>query len=80
MEVKQVEITADDKGWKGTWYRKGQRHFVTDEPNYPAYATCRWRSTDICGGIQGAHAVELVGFRVWVRCRVKQLQLWLRRF
>lgn len=75
MEVKQVEITTSCD-----WYRKGERHFVTDNPAYPSRSGVRWLLAEAFAGIQGAHAVELVGFRVWVRCRVKQLQLWMRGF
>jgi hypothetical protein len=73
-KVRLVEITKDDRGWKGTWYRKGQRHFVQQQPGWPEVYTTRWhaRTPGTWGGIGEANCRVLHGPLVWLRC------LWFR--
>lgn len=71
MKTKLVEITAHDSGWKGTWYRTGERHFVRQERAWPKVIANRWRALDVAGGIHEHHARVLHGPIVWLRCLMR---------
>ncbi len=46
MKTQLVEVTNHDSGWKGTWYRTGERHFVRQDPDWPKVMACKWRALD----------------------------------
>ena len=68
MRVKLVEVTRHDNGWKGTWYRTGQRHFVTICPSWPDVVMQKYAAIDTCGGINESDCREVRGIVAWVRC------------
>lgn len=69
-----AEVTSDDPGWKGTWYRKGQHHFVQQHPWWPQVVRTRWHALTpgVWGGIAESDCRILRGPLVWLRC------LWFR--
>jgi hypothetical protein len=73
-KIKLVEITRHEPGWKGTWYKTGQRHFVRQSATWPKVATCRWDSVDVAGGINETDCRIVGGFSAWLACRIKQLK------
>jgi hypothetical protein len=54
MKIQLVEVTNHDSGWKGTWYKTGERHFVRQDPDWPKLMACKWRALDVSGGIHEA--------------------------
>lgn len=78
MPVRLVEIIADEIGFKGTWYRIGQRHFVIQNPAWPKIVTCRWSATDLCGGIDEHDCRVVPGPLASLRCMIKTLQILAR--
>lgn len=74
MNVKLVEITRHDDGWKGSWYKTGQRHFVRLQPDYPDVYVCKWRALDVCGGIHENDCREVTGIGAWLRCAWKAMR------
>lgn len=79
MKIKLVEVTAANEGWKGTWYKQGQRHFVRQYPDYPKVYATRWESLGrVCGGIDEKDCKVLTGPVVWVRCALKTVAEALR--
>jgi len=68
MQIRLVEITQHEGGWKGTWYKTGQRHFVIPQQDYPNVYTNKWRALDVFGGIQEQDCVEVRGVAAWVKC------------
>lgn len=79
MNIKLVEITNHEEGWKGNWYKTGQRHFVTINPLYPAVYTSKYRSVDVYGGINENDCVELNGLYVFSQCVFKWMKLVITR-
>ena len=75
MNVHQVEIINDDNSFKGTWYKKGSRHFVTR--NHDKVFICGWHAIDLCGGIDEQDAVEITGFVTRIKCFAVWLQVKL---
>ena len=74
MKVKLVEIVNDDTGWKGTWYRKGERHFVCIEPLWPDVHACKYTLIGKHnGGIHENDCTEIRGMIAGVKCAVKYL-------
>jgi hypothetical protein len=73
-KVYLVKITAADVGWKGTWYRVGQEHFVQQNPWWPFVYNEKWHALtpNVWGGINEVDCVVLRGFWPWLRC------LWFR--
>ncbi len=67
MKTKLVEVTAHEDGWKGTWYKTGQKHFVQQDPDWPKVMACRWR-TNASHGIHDHHCREVRGPIAWLRC------------
>jgi hypothetical protein len=63
-----VEITQHEGGWKGTWYKTGQRHFVIPQQDYPNVYANKWRALDVFGGIHEQDCVEVRGVAAWVKC------------
>lgn len=65
-----VEVTSDSHGWKGTWYRLGQRHFVQEDPRWPAISSQRWHALTpgTWGGISETDCRVLRGPIVRARC------------
>ena len=51
--LRLVEITAHATGWKGTWYRIGERHWVDQQPHWPKVYENRWLKAEqgprVCG-------------------------------
>jgi hypothetical protein len=80
MRVKLVEITKSESGWKGTWYKRGQRHFVTPQPGYPGVYREKYRAIDVCGGINEGDCREVRGPRAWLQCAWKGMQELARKF
>lgn len=74
MKTKLVEITKDDTGWKGTWYRKGERHFVRQDEQWPVVMLCRWRALDFNGGIHERDCRVMRGPVAWLRCVVRNMR------
>jgi hypothetical protein len=72
MRVKLVEITRHECGWKGTWYRTGQRHFVEQDPHWPKPVMQRWKALTpgVCGNISEDNCRVLTGLVSWIRCAV----------
>lgn len=68
MKLLLVEITKEDNAWKGTWYKVGQRHFVTIERRYPAVMLAKYSAIDLCGGIMETDCKVLTDWRSRVRC------------
>lgn len=75
-QVRLVEITAQRLGWKGTWYRIGQRHFVRQNQGWPATIRERWDALTpgVSGGIAGDDCRLLRGIGPWVACRLFALK------
>lgn len=73
MKLLLVEITRADSGWKGTWYRTGQRHFVTIERHYPAVVMSKYAAINLCGGIMESDCKVLTDWRSRVRCFLRGL-------
>lgn len=65
-----VEVTRDEPGHKGTWYRRGQRHFVQQQPGWPQVYATRWHALTpgTWGGIDEADCRVLRGPLAWLRC------------
>lgn len=74
MKTKLVEITSDDSGWKGTWYRKGERHFVQQDEAWPKVVLNRWRALDVSGGIHEYDCRIVRGPVAWVRCALRAMR------
>lgn len=72
-KIRLVEITNGQQGWKGTWYRTGQRHFVYQDPLWPQVSLQRWRAFDEIGGIAEGDCRALRGPLIWLRCLLKSL-------
>jgi hypothetical protein len=70
-----VEITCEEAGFKGTWYRLGERHFVQQQPYWPQVYTCRWHALTpgTWGGIHEDDCRVLRGPVARLRC------WWFRR-
>lgn len=68
--VRLVEVTSHETGWKGTWYRTGQRHFVRQRRGWPKVYRERWEALTpgVCGGISEADCRVLRGFGPWLSC------------
>lgn len=65
--VRRVEIVRETRGWKGTWYRTGQRYFVVESQNRVLVA--RWTALGKRPwGILEDHARVLTGWRTWLAC------------
>lgn len=47
MQTVLVEITDHEDGWKGTWYKTGQKHFARQHPRWPKVMACRWKDKKI---------------------------------
>ena len=73
--IKQLEITNDDKGWKGTWYRVGERHYA--KPDTKEWVAEDWSAVDINGGIDSADSVVVTGLVSFIKCRFVELQILL---
>ena len=69
-----VEITQHETGWKGSWYRTGQRHFVQQNRHWPMVSGTRWHALTprTWGGISAENCRVLRGPIAWLRC------LWFR--
>ena len=69
-----VEVTNDKPGWKGSWYKRGQRHFVQQQPDWPKVYRNRWHALtpNTWGGIDEADCQVLRGPISALRC------LWFR--
>ena len=74
MKVQIVEVTNHDGGWKGTWYRTGERHFVRQDPDWPKLMACKWRALDVSGGIHETDCRVVRGPIAWLRCRMRALR------
>ena len=71
--LRLVEITQAETGWKGDWYKPGQRHWVSQQPNWPKVYVNRWLKAEqgprVCG-INEADCKTVVGPwhpRAWLR-------------
>ena len=40
--LRLVEVTNAETGWKGDWYKTGQRHWVDQQPLWPKVYANRW--------------------------------------
>jgi hypothetical protein len=79
MQIKLVEVTSHDNGWKGTWYKTGQRHFVRQCPDYPRVVATRWQNLGrVSGGIDEKDCAVLTGLVVWLLCAAKTIQITSR--
>lgn len=78
IRIRLVEVTHDEPGWKGTWYRRGQRHFVQQDPWWPSVMSSRWHALtpNTWGGIPEADCRVLSGPIVWLRCQWFRLRHW----
>ena len=65
MRVKLVKITDCEGGWKGTWYKNDQLHFVTE--NNADHIACKFQAIDISGGIMANHCEVQTGFIAWLK-------------
>lgn len=74
MRIEQVEITKHTDGWKGTWYKTGQRHFVREDNDWPSVMSCRWRALDVSGGIMDHDCRVVRGPLSWLRCRLRGMR------
>lgn len=79
MKIKLVRIVSHEDGWKGTWYKAGQTHFVTQYDGWPKVYTARWSAIDLCGGINEKDCVVLTGPVAWMRCAVRTIGRALTR-
>ena len=75
MRTKLVEITGHEDGWKGTWYKTGQRHFVRQYRGWPSVMSCRWCALS-GGGIHEDHCQVVHGVVAWIRCALADV--WMR--
>ena len=67
MRIKLVKINKDDHGnWKGTWYKAGDFHFVTE--TIAPHIGCRYRAVDVAGGIMESDCELQKGVAVWWKC------------
>lgn len=69
-----VEITQAESGWKGNWYKVGQRHFVTAHQDWPDAIGSKFYSVDIAGGIDENDCRVLSSPLAWLRCRAKEVK------
>lgn len=77
--LRLVEITNAETGWKGAWYKVGQRHWVSQQPLWPRVYATRWLKAEqgirVCG-IDEADCKTIVGPwhpRAWLRTILFQL-------
>lgn len=74
MKTKLMEIVRHENGWKGTWYKTGERHFVRQDENWPAVVMQRWRALDVSGGINEGDCREVRGPLAWLKCALRSLR------
>lgn len=73
MKIKLVRIVGHKTGWKGTWYRIGQEHFVQQDPAWPKVVMQRWRAVDVSGSVNEDECEIVRGPMAWLRCVAKTL-------
>lgn len=64
MALRYVEITHAEGGWKGNWYKVGERYVVRQDPRWPEVARQRWLTVDPrdpWGGINDADCRRVRG-------------------
>lgn len=66
--VRLVEVVHENRALKRTWYRVGERHFVTIDPDYPATSTRKYAATHINGGIHENDCIEIGGAWAGIKC------------
>ena len=74
MKTKLMEIVRHENGWKGTWYKTGERHFVRQDEHWPAVVMQRWRALDVSGGINEGDCREVRGPLAWLKCALRSLR------
>ena len=74
MGIKLVEVTGHKDGWKGTWYKTGERHFVQQDRDWPQVMAARWRALDVAGSIHDYDCRVMRGPMAWLRCRLRALR------
>jgi hypothetical protein len=80
MQIKLVEVTNDDVSWKGTWYRRGERHFVRQYADFPRVIATRWENigSSVCGGIADSDCSIVRGPWAWLQCAAVSIADLLR--
>lgn len=77
MNIKLVRIKDSQSGYKGTWYTKGELHFVTEVNE--EHISCRYRALDISGGIMESDCELQKGLIAWFKCLIKTLAIKLAK-
>lgn len=73
MRLLLVEVTRADSGWKGTWYRTGQRHFAIVEPYWPQVCATKYRAINLAGGIMESDCKVLTDPLSRIKCFLRGL-------
>lgn len=59
--LRLVEVTNAETGWKGDWYRPGNRHWVRLQPLWPQVYKNKWEAVYQCGGINDDDCKVVLG-------------------
>lgn len=73
MKIKRVKITQHEKGWKGTWYKTGEKHFVVE--HRAAHLAEAYHAVRVCGGIAEADCIELTDFASRLMCMAERARI-----
>lgn len=77
MKIKRVGITQHQTGWKGTWYKTGEKHFVVE--HRAGHLAQGYHAVRVCGAINESDCIELTDFISRLMCLAERVRILIGR-